>query len=157
MMDLPPLPVTTHNTVTYEVVEYAAQVTQTPVLALYLILQQEKGEIGKCNATRDCGPFQVNKQHFGELQQLGLTPAMVIHSALGNALAAGVVLKGKLRTCYPRGYDWFGAVACYHSKTPEYRLTYRSHLIRHAKQILPADAIQSLATPMRSPSKASTQ
>lgn len=134
MIDLPPtepLP----NTVTFEMISRVAEVTKTPVLALYLILEQESGKLGQCNATKDCGPFQVNRQHYTELSAFGLTENMIINTAWGNAYAAGIILRQKLNVCSKRDYDWLGQVACYHSFTPKYRLKYRAHLYRHAKKL----------------------
>ncbi|WP_286241262.1 hypothetical protein [Neptuniibacter halophilus] len=134
MIDLPPVEAPV-NTVTFEMIEAVAKITKTPVLGLYLVLQQEKGTLGKCNATNDCGPFQVNRQHYSELRAYGLSEKAIIHTAWGNALAAGIILRQKLNICKKKGYDWFGQVACYHSFTPKYRLTYRYHLIRHGEKL----------------------
>lgn len=145
MIELPPIEHIQSNVVTYEVVQYAAKVTETPELGLYLILKQEAGKPSECNSTKDCGPFQVNRQHYNELKQFGLTEDMIIHSSLANALAAGIILKQKLKVCGARGYDWIGQIACYHSFTPYYRLKYRSHLIRHAKKILPPELVHKIS------------
>lgn len=134
MIDLPPTEAPP-NTVTYEMISRVAEVTKTPVLGLYLILKQENGTLGQCNATKDCGPFQVNRQHYDELTAFGLNEKLIVNSAWGNAYAAGIILRQKLNVCSKRNYDWFGKIACYHSFTPEYRLKYRAHLVQHAKKL----------------------
>ena len=136
MIDLPPVePVS--NVVTYEMIQRVSRITKTPVLGLYLILRVENGIIGECNRTNDCGPFQVNKQHYQELREYGLTEHAIINNALANALAAGIILRQKLNSCANKGYDWFGKIACYHNFKDRYRNAYRQRLIRYAQDILP--------------------
>lgn len=132
MVDLPP-------PVPYAVIEHAAKVTNTPILALFLIMKVEGGTTGQCiprGKTRDCGVFQVNSMHFPSLKRYGLTPKMITNSNLGNALAAGIVLNEKLQVCSTRHYDFFGKVACYHNFNAPYRERYRLKLIRYAHQVL---------------------
>ncbi|WP_370238858.1 hypothetical protein [Neptunomonas phycophila] len=137
MIDLPPTDPLQNNTISYEMIEHVAEVTNTPVLGLYLILKVEGGTTSECNRTKDCGLFQVNRQHYKELRAYGLTESMIVHSVLGNAFAAGIILRQKLAVCSKKGYDWFGQIACYHSFTPKYRKRYRNRLIEHAQRFLP--------------------
>ncbi|SIQ99135.1 hypothetical protein [Marinobacterium stanieri] len=134
-MDLPPV-----EPITYQMLEEVSQITQTPVLGLYLILQVEGGTTGECVPRKynsDCGPFQVNTMHFDELHsEFGLTRHNIVSSTKGNALAAGAILNRKLKICIKRNYDWFGRIACYHNFNAPHRDRYRKRLIEHAKLIL---------------------
>jgi hypothetical protein len=134
------------NVVTYAMISQVAKVTKTPVLALYLIYKQEAGTIGKCNATRDCGPFQVNRQHYKELSEFGLSESDIINTAWGSAYAAGIILRKKLNVCNQRNYDWLGKISCYHSFTPKFRLIYRGHLERHANDLKKLVKIKAVNT-----------
>lgn len=135
MIDLPPTDPVSSNTVTYEMIQRVADVTKTPIVGLYLILQQEAGTLGECNATKDCGPFQVNRQHYEELKAYGLTEHMIVNTAWGNAYAAGIILRQKINVCSKWGYDFLGQIACYHSFTPHYHSIYKQHLYRHAQKL----------------------
>lgn len=141
MIDLPSADPAT-STVTYAMIERAAEFTETPILGLYLILQVENGKVGECNATHDCGPFQVNRQHYGDLEKYGIPRTAIINNAYGNTLAAAIVLRQKLNVCAYSNYDWFDKLACYHSFTPKFRLRYRSLLIKKAEKLLPRDTIK---------------
>lgn len=134
MIDLPPTEAPP-QAVTYEVISRVAKVTKTPVLGLYLVLKQENGALGQCNQTNDCGPFQVNRQHYPELRKFGLTEKMIINDVWANAYAAGIILRQKLNICSKREYDFLGQIACYHSFTPKYRLKYRAGLYKHAVKL----------------------
>ncbi|WP_299197691.1 hypothetical protein [uncultured Amphritea sp.] len=141
MIDLPPIETTT-NVVTYEMIERAARLTETPILGLYLILKVEGGTVGECNATNDCGPFQVNRQHYNDLEKYGLSRSLIINNAYGNTLAAAIIFRQKLNVCGAyTNYDWFDKLACYHSFTPKFRLKYRTKLIKKAEKLLPPKTI----------------
>ena len=128
------------NTVAYSQIEKAAHATQSPAYGLFLIMLVENGEVGKCNASNDCGPMQVNTMHYTDLhKRFGLDADTIINTVEGNVLAGAIVLREKLNICLNKPnahqHDIFYNIACYHNFKEPHRSRYRQKLVTWHEKI----------------------
>lgn len=106
--------------------ELAAARHAVPQEVLAAVWAVEWGDVGACNSTHDCGPMQVNRQHFAELATRGVSAETVIHDPCTNFDVAA----GLLRRHYDRLHSWYAAMGRYHSATPAVAAAYLKKIDR---------------------------
>lgn len=123
--------------VTGNCLEYAAKRFGVPIEALFLVLDIERGNVGKIsynkNGSYDMGPMQINSCHLETFQQAGISRDMILYNGCINILAGAYLLFGHAKSV--KTDNWLEIIGRYHSRTPEKKAKYQAAAIKRWNQM----------------------